>query len=49
MVSLFSIKKVLNSFLISTIPNRLDPTPIQEAAIPLILEGRDILAKARTG
>ncbi len=27
----------------------LEPTPIQEAAIPLILEGRDILAKARTG
>lgn len=26
-----------------------DPTPIQETAIPLILEGRDILAKARTG
>lgn len=27
----------------------LEPTPIQETAIPLILEGRDILAKARTG
>lgn len=26
-----------------------EPTPIQEAAIPLIIEGRDILAKARTG
>lgn len=26
-----------------------EPTPIQETAIPLILEGRDILAKARTG
>jgi ATP-dependent RNA helicase DDX56/DBP9 len=26
-----------------------DPTPIQETAIPLVLEGRDILAKARTG
>ena len=25
------------------------PTPIQEAAIPLVLSGRDILAKARTG
>lgn len=27
----------------------LEPTPIQETAIPLILEGKDILAKARTG
>ncbi len=27
----------------------LEPTPIQETAIPLILEGRDVLAKARTG
>ncbi len=27
----------------------LEPTPIQETAIPLILAGRDILAKARTG
>lgn len=27
----------------------LEPTAIQETAIPLILEGRDILAKARTG
>ena len=26
-----------------------EPTPIQETAIPLILAGRDILAKARTG
>lgn len=26
-----------------------EPTPIQETAIPLILQGRDILAKARTG
>lgn len=26
-----------------------EPTAIQETAIPLILEGRDILAKARTG
>lgn len=26
-----------------------EPTPIQEAAIPLILAGRDVLAKARTG
>ena len=26
-----------------------EPTPIQETAIPLILEGRDVLAKARTG
>ncbi|RMZ93637.1 putative ATP-dependent RNA helicase DDX56, partial [Brachionus plicatilis] len=26
-----------------------EPTPIQEAAIPLILQGKDILAKARTG
>jgi ATP-dependent RNA helicase DDX56/DBP9 len=26
-----------------------EPTPIQEASIPLILSGRDILAKARTG
>jgi ATP-dependent RNA helicase DDX56/DBP9 len=26
-----------------------EPTPIQETAIPLILEGKDILAKARTG
>ena len=27
----------------------LEPTPIQETAIPIILEGRDVLAKARTG
>lgn len=26
-----------------------EPTPIQEAAIPLLLEGRDVLIKARTG
>lgn len=26
-----------------------EPTPIQETAIPLILQGKDILAKARTG
>ncbi len=25
------------------------PTPVQEAAIPLILEGRDVLAAAQTG
>lgn len=25
------------------------PTPIQEKAIPLALEGKDILARARTG
>ena len=25
------------------------PTPIQEAAIPLVLEGRDLLASAQTG
>lgn len=26
-----------------------EPTPIQETAIPLIIQGKDILAKARTG
>ena len=26
-----------------------EPTPIQEKAIPLALEGKDILARARTG
>ncbi|KAF4527819.1 hypothetical protein B566_EDAN016303 [Ephemera danica] len=26
-----------------------EPTPVQEAAIPLMLEGRDVLIKARTG
>ena len=25
------------------------PTPVQEAAIPLVLEGRDVLAAAQTG
>lgn len=29
--------------------NWSEPTPIQETAIPLVLSGRDILAKARTG
>lgn len=29
--------------------NWCEPTPIQETAIPLVLSGRDILAKARTG
>jgi ATP-dependent RNA helicase DDX56/DBP9 len=27
----------------------LEPTPIQETAIPLIMQGKDVLAKARTG
>ena len=26
-----------------------EPTPIQERAIPLALEGKDVLARARTG
>lgn len=26
-----------------------EPTPIQEKAIPLALDGKDILARARTG
>ena len=26
-----------------------EPTPVQEAAIPLLLQGRDVLIKARTG
>lgn len=26
-----------------------DPTPIQQAAIPLLLEGRDLIGQAQTG
>ena len=27
----------------------VDPTPVQAAAIPLVLDGRDVLAAAQTG
>jgi superfamily II DNA/RNA helicase len=27
----------------------LEPTPIQERAIPILLEGKDVLMRARTG
>lgn len=29
--------------------NFIEPTPIQEKVIPLVLEGRDVMAKAKTG
>lgn len=38
-----NLNQVMRSFGI------LDPTPIQEKAIPLLLEGKDIIAQAKTG
>ncbi len=44
---LFNLSPKINEALVAN--NYTIPTPIQEAVIPLILEGQDIMAKAQTG
>ncbi len=43
----FNLSPKINEALVAS--NYTNPTPIQEAVIPLILEGVDIMAKAQTG